>query len=244
MNKSEDLNGRPSSSKRGKAKIRGFRYSTGIRYNIDEDYFESIDTPDKAYILGYIIGDGYMFSSSRGHGVSFHVSEDDFEAIDYIRKCLGYPPSVIQFYTPNKKSEKPSIKLMLSRKKIYNDLVNAGLVNGSHTSKESFVELSTPELTWHMLRGVSDADGCICVYHTDGRDRCSWALSIGKNFLNGLQRFLIKEGLPVSHIKVRDIEGTGIFSICSKSTVILLRDKMYSNDVFSLSRKREKFFSL
>lgn len=244
MNNIKDLNGRPSSSKRGKANVCGFRYNTSIRYDINEDYFDTIDTPEKAYILGYIIGDGYMYSRSNGAGVSFHVSEDDYESLDYIRKSIGYPVSVIQKCKQRKKeSHKPTIKLSLSRKKIYLDLIKAGLVNGAHTSKETFVELSTPELTWHMLRGVSDADGCICLYKTKGVSRYSWSLCIGTDFLYGMKEFFIREGLPVDNISVREVDGTGIFSICSKSTIILLRNKMYADDSFGLSRKRNKFFS-
>ena len=36
-----------------------------IRYNFDENYFESIDTEDKAYFLGFIVADGSVNSISN-----------------------------------------------------------------------------------------------------------------------------------------------------------------------------------
>ncbi|MFB6211001.1 MAG: homing endonuclease associated repeat-containing protein [Halobacteriales archaeon] len=35
-------------------------------YSVNEDYFETIDTAEKAYWLGFLYGDGYTFDSDDG----------------------------------------------------------------------------------------------------------------------------------------------------------------------------------
>lgn len=43
---------------REKESLRRINSDALRKYTVDEGYFENIDTPDKAYILGFLLGDG------------------------------------------------------------------------------------------------------------------------------------------------------------------------------------------
>lgn len=63
-------------------------HSNSIRkYSINEHYFDEIDTPNKAYILGFLYADG---SNSMGKGtVSMALEECDRHILESIRKELN-----------------------------------------------------------------------------------------------------------------------------------------------------------
>ena len=54
------------------------------KYQLDECYFDEIDTPNKAYILGFLCADG---TNNRDKGtVSMTLEEGDFDILEKIRK--------------------------------------------------------------------------------------------------------------------------------------------------------------
>ncbi len=215
-----------------------------LRYDINEDYFKSINTYEKAYILGYILGDGYVSCSKGSCFLSLHVSVDDLEPLQFIRDALGYPDDIIKYHKSTHPSWKDTISLRVYRKTIYNDLIAAGIVKGPHTNKEKFFELGTPELTWSLLRGLSDADGSIVLGNSRGSSACCWSLSVSREYLNNMRDFMIREGIDLSAIAVLRVSGTGRFSVAAKKSVLAIRDKMYANGELAMTRKKDKFFSI
>lgn len=56
------------------------------KYALNEKYFDEIDEPNKAYILGFLFADGYN-SYSKG-SITLSLQEDDFDILESIRKEL------------------------------------------------------------------------------------------------------------------------------------------------------------
>lgn len=60
------------------------------KYHFNENYFESIDTPNKAYWLGFIYADGYIVSK-RKHGnrkLGLSLNIQDINHLEKLNKCL------------------------------------------------------------------------------------------------------------------------------------------------------------
>ena len=62
-----------------------------LNYTLNENIFEKIDNPDKAYWLGVMYSDGYI-SKAREYTNSFglSVSEKDLEWVEKFKQFLGY----------------------------------------------------------------------------------------------------------------------------------------------------------
>lgn len=88
-------------------------------YNIDENYFNKIDTLNKSYILGFICADGWITNTNR-FGVV--VKKDDKEVIFFIKKELQSEHPI--FYT----EKTNSIGISITNKQLVNDLKKIGIV--------------------------------------------------------------------------------------------------------------------
>ena len=72
------------------------------KYNINEHYFDNIDTPNKAYILGLLYADGYNNTSINA--IRLSLQEDDKQILEDISKELDYNAPLI-FYEHSKEHE-------------------------------------------------------------------------------------------------------------------------------------------
>ena len=67
-------------------KVRSHRESRK-KYDYDETYFSTIDTPEKAYWLGFIYADGYISKKQNGNPV-FGITLAEEEPLIKLNKCL------------------------------------------------------------------------------------------------------------------------------------------------------------
>lgn len=68
-------------------------------YKVNENYFEKIDTPEKAYILGFFYADGY---NNEEIGVlEFVQKEERIDILEQIKECLECDYKIKE-YTPGK----------------------------------------------------------------------------------------------------------------------------------------------
>ena len=54
------------------------------RYKLNENYFNKIDTHEKAYVLGFLYADG----SNRGDGITFTQDIERIDILENIKKAL------------------------------------------------------------------------------------------------------------------------------------------------------------
>lgn len=69
--------------KNNNVEIRGNKI-TSRKYNVNENYFDNIDTPNKAYILGLLYADGN--NHIKNNTVSIALQEEDVEILRLINK--------------------------------------------------------------------------------------------------------------------------------------------------------------
>lgn len=125
------------------------------KYYINENFFETIDTEEKAYVLGFWAADGWMAKRA----LFIATSEEDFEFLEKIKNII---PSEAPIITKSKKSSFSRRKLSilsLARKKLYEDVRKLGYTD-QKTDNMIFPEI--PKLLRkHFLRGFWDGDGWI-----------------------------------------------------------------------------------
>lgn len=200
--------------------VAGIPRQSGYHTNCDTSYFEQINTPNKAYLLGFITADGAIVNEV----LSIEVHQKDIELLEFAKSEIN-PKATI---TPTRKC----VKISLSAKKIGRDLAKYGIIQNKSKILEKVPEDLIPlGLLKFYFRGLIDGDGCI---HKNGR------ISIYSGslpFIKDVQRILIREA-GVSQLKI--YKGT-VYSIAwgSKEDRVKLFNYLYSNleETFYYKRK-------
>lgn len=207
---------------------------------IDETTFETIDTDNKAYLLGLICSDG----SIDNDGYGFQICSKDIEILEYAKSILNSDHSIckVSSYDTRTKKVYTRYNVHFCSKKMVNDLKKMGLTNN-----KSF-DCVMPEFDniyfWSFLRGLFDGDGTVNGY--DGRYKISFICT--ENIFSKICCVFTENNINItkpSLVSTRD--GLNILSlkINKYDDVLLIREKMYlNNNGFYLRRKYEKLKSL
>jgi hypothetical protein len=203
------------------------------KYNLNEDYFEKIDTEDKAYFLGFIIADGNI--NSKKPQVSIIQKETDI--LYKFKECIEFEGNI---FTKNDGSN-CSI-LTITSKKMKDDLFNLGIF----PAKTMIVKYPNipKELEHHFMRGVFDGDGCISFHKPGKRDKygrgqvniCSGSRSFIEEYVNRLEHY------GITRNKIRCPRDTySVIDWGSFSDVEKFYELFYKNATIFLERKKIKF---
>lgn len=212
------------------------------KYELNHDYFENINTEDKAYFLGFIVADGCI--NSKTSQVSIIQKETDI--LYKFKECIEFEGNI---FTKSDKSKCSS--LTVSSTKMKSDLHNLGI----YPAKTMIVKYPNipKELENHFMRGVFDGDGCISIRKPGKRDKAGRGqvniCSGSKDFIEEYVNILEKYG--ITRNKVRCPRGTyyvidwGSFTDIEKfyeyfyrdATVYLERKKIKFEEIVSLSKE-------
>lgn len=132
------------------------------KYDLNECYFKTIDTPEKAYILGFLYSDGSVSPSKSA--VSLALQESDVAILEQIRSEIG-SARPLEFLDYSQKNDfgyhyLNQYRLVVYSAEMCSDLIDKGVVP-SKSLKITFPEWMPSELVPHFVRGVYDGDGSI-----------------------------------------------------------------------------------
>jgi len=132
------------------------------KYLLDLNYFEVIDSPDKAYFLGFIAADGCVRKPLRGPlALSIKVSSKDEQILFDLLKCMKSNNAVSRscYTTPWKRVVKEASYVTLISAKLCADLARHNVCERKTRDYEP-VPLPSP-LMPHFIRGYFDGDGTV-----------------------------------------------------------------------------------
>lgn len=124
------------------------------KFQIDENFFEIIDSEEKAYILGFLYADGN--NNDKNHKVCLSLSKKDEDILIKISKII-FSNNINIINTKNNTMS----NLNIINKKISNDLTKHGCVPNK-TFLLKFPELNK-KLYNHFIRGYFDGDGMLTI---------------------------------------------------------------------------------
>ena len=119
-----------------------------------EDFFDVIDTEEKAYWLGFIMADGCVNIYNGQYCLKIHIAAKDSEIIDNF--LLAIESKNKPYYRTDINGNQ-TYAISLSSKHMVESLISLGVVPNK-TGKECLPNLSG-ELTRHFVRGFFDGDG-------------------------------------------------------------------------------------
>lgn len=130
------------------------------KHSLDEYFFEKIDSPIKAYIIGLILADGSLISGKnkgRSHSITIELQKRDCYILKNINKYMNHTRPLS--YRKRKETWQETGQAKIVSDKIFDDLVSFGLKpNKSFDCPFPAIHNS---FKYALVRGIFDGDGCI-----------------------------------------------------------------------------------
>lgn len=201
------------------------------KYYLNESYFNNIDTPEKAYILGFIYADGCVFNSSKSSGCSIFINSKDIEIINFIKLELTDKPI--------ETTKRGLIGLSLYSTQLANSLISKGVFQNKSIILKFPTEEQVPKhLLNHFIRGIFDGDGSV----TNCCNKQMARFSTSKDLALHLKDYLLS--LDINSNIFDSKKNCFYLSICSKKDFRKFFNFLYGADGFRLSRKYNKFLEI
>lgn len=153
-----------------------------LGYTVNEDIFESIDTPEKSYWLGVMYSDGYITKRQYTNFFGISVSSKDKEWLEKFKKFLNYNGDIHDYtVTSGYKIGTPYSRIIIGNNKIVSDLEKMGVIERKTKKIKSLPDI--PYLN-DFIRGYIDGDGSL------RRDYPCFQISGNLSFLQEIAKYL------------------------------------------------------
>lgn len=229
-------------------------YSYIRKYNVNENFFDKIDTEAKAYFLGLMFADGNNYRSEKndnGHDYQINITlqEQDKDILE-IYKSYIVPNIDLKFIKSKDSHHKNQYRLRFDSKIVSDQLVKLGCV----PNKSMILEYPTcipDNLQHHFLRGYFDGDGSISFWikqwKTTTNKNYTWQITSTKNFCEGAKQIIeyfakITPYQRATHPKLNQITTT--ISLGGNQQVYRLMSWLYQDATIFLKRKHNKYLEL
>ena len=197
------------------------------KYSINENFFDVIDTEEKAYFLGFLYADGC--NATNRNAVILSLKEDDRDILEKLN-------SLLQPKKPLGRTKYGQNTLMISNKHISQRLIELGCHRAKTYSLVFPSEKQVPKyLVRHFVRGYFDGDGwvgknSICIVGTI--DFCNSLSSLLKN------KFDINCYIRARHPERKN--NIRMLEINSRQARVFLK-WIYSNSTIHMQRKYDRY---
>lgn len=222
------------------------------RYNYNKNYFDAIDTPEKAYWFGFLCADGcitrfYKGDALRSMSVELTLTGSDTEHLQkYLDALEANVP--IQHRTVRLKSTEK--EYAADRVVVNNTYLCRSLIrHGCTPAKSQTLQFPSPsdvprEFISHFMRGYFDGDGTFFQKRYGQQLSTVWALCGTGAFLTEYARLLQEHGIHIASEPKPEGRGEKMYElrIHGRENIRHLFDFLYagSTDAIRLSRKYEQ----
>lgn len=199
------------------------------KYHINEKFFKTINTEEKAYVLGFLYADGYNREDKRL--ISIHLNKRDIDIFIKIKKCLESNHKITL-------TKANAIMLNIINQQLSEDLAKLGCFQKKSLILKFPSNSQVPEhLLRHFIRGYFDGDGCLHIAKSrlslnivGTKEVCGNILSIVKNKLDLKCRICQPANQKVS-----------VFCVDGSQQILTLLRWLYKDATIYLDRKYQKF---
>lgn len=215
--------------------------SKNRQYKINENYFDKIDTPNKAYILGFLYADGSNCMSKRT--ITMSLEEGDRGILDRIRNEIG-SERPLEFIDYSNKHDfgytyKNQYRLLLFSSHMCKALQSHGMVPNKSLILE--FPILDDKLISHFIRGYFDGDGGLY----QGKKETNFTLTItsANDFCIRLKEIVkCKVGINSNIYDASNRNGiTKVFNISGRMQVKSFLDWIYKDADLFLERKYNRY---
>jgi hypothetical protein len=219
------------------------------KFYCNSDYFETIDTQEKAYWLGFIFADGYVSKPEGKKFARFGISLQDGDGghLEKLRAALESDVPIHHYeVSQGYKVGSKYCRIVISDDKLANDLIKHGCVE--HKSNILKPPTNLPyELRRHFIRGYMDGNGSISITNTKYGQSYAIKWAGTDDILLWIMEHLISDGVitrryPLHKRKKEQIVSSFDFGGNNLSKKFL--DYIYKDATVFLDRKHERYIAL
>ena len=209
-------------------------------HNVDVDYFSEINTPQKAYWLGFIVADGSIRNPSKDvYYADFELSVKDEETVRQFANDIKYGEILIDHYRA---------RCNVNNTVFTKNLMNHGVCTNK-TGREVFPKIDK-KLVRYFILGYFDGDGSIMYYERETKVRSRFHIvCANRNFLEKIKSILENEA-NVAFTKSslhKKYVGSDVYELetATLPNIAKINDYFYTDcECYHLQRKEEKFKKL
>jgi hypothetical protein len=231
------------------------------KYTFNKEYFDVINTKDKAYWLGFIWCDGYVCKRIRNNGrieynLKLSLSEQDGSHLEKFKLALSSTHPIKKYKVKSFNNEICEYRFFLSNnylpKKLYEEY---GLIPHRHNI-ENLINKIPETLVSHFIRGVFDAEGSINYSINYDGNKLGWrkydlTITTYHDLLIYIDDKLIKQKIFENKHKLYHRHKNGdlhcrSLKICGNRQILNMLHFIYkdSNDNIRLERKYQRYLDM
>lgn len=209
------------------------------KHNYDYDYFKSIDNPNKAYWLGFIVADGGLEVSSNNsrsiYRLRILLSDKDHYHLEKFASEISGTLEVKRGETALKGRLFGHSVLSINSREIVESLIDIG-VYPNKSAKEQMPDMNYDYIS-DFIRGHFDGDGCFSYWYS--REDLQQELSfLGSRLLMEQFNIIIQQHLNIKGAIAQDGKMFKLRFTAINDVNALIK-WMYQNDLY-LERKHQK----
>ena len=213
----------------------GLSGKTNRSYYCDYNFFEVIDSEEKAYILGFIASDGNLYKREGHQGqISIQLCKDDKQILEDILKVMNSNHPV--------KMTNETCSIVFVSDKMFNDLIQIGITPKKTWNLDiNLVFNNIPKRFWKdFIRGYIDGDGSINLNQLPSKSNISIAIpqSSGLQLLQKLKEITNEDFLFVLDKHHKYNHPFGAINAKNATQKYILLKLIYSKATIALKRKQ------
>lgn len=197
----------------------------------DTHFFDSIDTEEKAYWLGFLFADGAITQYKHSYDIELSLKIEDKNHVEKFAK------EVKKDYVNSNSTYRS--RCVLGSKHMFEVLSSYGC-----TPRKSLT-LKFPDITIfkydhlirHFIRGYVDGDGCLSFSNKD-HTKANISILGTEDFLNGIQK--IYGTNKKMHLNNKNNNITKVLSFYGKAA-FAFADYLYQDSTIHLDRKYKRY---
>lgn len=223
-----------------------------LKESVNNIFFDNIDSELKAYLLGFYLADGCI----KNGKIKIQVTKEDEYIVKLFKMYIAEKYKII--YTNeiiNKKTgyiSKPMASISFPSKKICETLLKYGIGENKTYESNFRIDIISDNLFRHFLRGYFDGDGTVCCVNAkriyNGKEykfkNYNWSIiSNKKETLESIKKIL-EDKFEIHSNLLKDGRGHFLIEINRTKDFFKMRDFLYKDSNYFLSRKKDKYFSI
>lgn len=199
-------------------------------YKYNKQFFNNINTEEKAYWAGFIAADGNIRKDFLKMRIELNIQ--DYNHLEKFRKSIEGNNPIKESVRPNNHS----CYIDVNCKEMCLALNDLGITPKKSLTLDINIKKIPKDLRRHFIRGYFDGDGSLNNYKRENYNYLEWELSFisSNKFLNQILKELNKER------KLYSCGNNYRFCFKSKKDIFEIIEYLYKDATIYLDRKYEK----
>lgn len=202
------------------------------KYDYNQNYFQTIDSEQRAYWLGFILADGGVRYEDGEKRLTILLSRKDKNHLKKFRQAIQSNTEIKDSQTVlNDKVHQNSLIRIYSAKMVEDLMALNILPNKSANEQMPNIDSN---LHKHLIRGIFDGDGCFSYWMSNNHVTCEWSIVSSLEVVTAIQNIVpFKTAIGQDGVLYK-IRTTG-------AEAVRAMDWMYEDSTVCLDRKHTKF---